>query len=172
MSIKRLDQMSLIAFDFDGVFTDNKVICDSDGIEYVMCSRSDSYGISLLHKEIERRNLQIRTMVVTTESNSVVSKRCKKMGITCYDNIADKRNFMESQIQSLTSAGIHGDILFAGNDLNDMQAMLLSDFSFAPSDAQIQIKQIATHLLASAGGAGFVREVVEWLLMEQDSINA
>ena len=27
-----LDELAIIAFDFDGVFTDNKVICDSEGL--------------------------------------------------------------------------------------------------------------------------------------------
>ena len=81
-------------------------------------------------------------MVVTTESNSVVSKRCKN---GYYFMTILQIRLYGIQIQSLTSA-VHGDILFAGNDLNDMQAMLL-DFSFT-SDAHIQIKQIATHLLA------------------------
>ena len=35
-----LDELAIIAFDFDGVFTDNKVICDSEGVEYVICSRA------------------------------------------------------------------------------------------------------------------------------------
>ena len=56
-------------------------------------------------------------MVVTT-SQIVWYPEMQKNGI-CYDNIADKRNFMESQIQF--NNGIHGDILFAGNDLNDMR---------------------------------------------------
>ena len=99
-----LEQMLLIAFDFDGVFTDNKVLCDSNGVEYVMCSRSDSYGLSLLHREISERHLQTRTMVVTTESNDVVSKRCKKMGITCHDNIKNKRIFLSQEIQKLRSS--------------------------------------------------------------------
>ena len=159
-----LEELAIIAFDFDGVFTDNKVICDSEGVEYVTCSRADSYGISLLHNEILQKKFKTQTMVVTTESNSVVEKRCKKMGIMCHDNIKNKRDFMVSQIQKVRKAGISGSTLFVGNDLNDLDAMLLADYSCAPCDAHSAVKEISTHLFSSAGGAGFVREVVEWIL--------
>ena len=106
MGVKRVDQIAIVAFDFDGVFTDNKVISDSDGVEYVVCSRADSYGISMLHKEISDRCLKTRTMVVTTEANSVVKKRCKKMGIMCHDNVSDKKSFMQSEIDKIRSSGI------------------------------------------------------------------
>ena len=65
-----------------------------------------------------------------------------------------------------------GSILYAGNDLNDLEAMLISDYRFAPSDAHPAIKEISTHLFPSPGGAGFVREVVEWLLLKYGSVDA
>ena len=34
-----------IVFDFDGVFTDNFVYTNSDGVEQVKTSRSDSFGL-------------------------------------------------------------------------------------------------------------------------------
>ena len=83
-------------------------------------------------------------MVVTTESNSVVSKRCKKMGITCHDNIKNKRDFMVEEIKRVRAAGIDGSILFVGNDLNDMDAMLLADYSFAPCDAHSAVEDLHT----------------------------
>jgi 3-deoxy-D-manno-octulosonate 8-phosphate phosphatase KdsC-like HAD superfamily phosphatase len=36
-----------IIFDFDGVFTDNRVYVNSDGEEFVKCDRSDSLGLDL-----------------------------------------------------------------------------------------------------------------------------
>ena len=37
-----------IFFDFDGVFTDNKVLVSEEGKESVLCSREDGMGIGLL----------------------------------------------------------------------------------------------------------------------------
>ena len=42
--------IKLIVFDFDGVFTDNKVLVSENGIESVTCCRSDGIGISRIAK--------------------------------------------------------------------------------------------------------------------------
>ena len=41
---KKLTQkVELVVFDFDGVFTDNSVLVDQNGIESVRCSKSDGF---------------------------------------------------------------------------------------------------------------------------------
>ena len=42
------DRLDLLVFDFDGVFTDNKVWVDQDGKESVRCDRSDGLAFDLL----------------------------------------------------------------------------------------------------------------------------
>ena len=39
--LNTLSDVKLLAFDFDGVLTNNKVIVRSDGLESVVCSRAD-----------------------------------------------------------------------------------------------------------------------------------
>jgi len=65
-----IKKIKLIAFDFDGVFTNNKVFVDELGVESVECSRSDGLGISNLRKT------ELELLVISTETNPVVSKRC------------------------------------------------------------------------------------------------
>ena len=67
--------ITVIVFDFDGVFTDGKVTVSQDGTESVVCSRKDSLGINLLKEK------RIRSVVISKEKNPVVMKRCEKMGI-------------------------------------------------------------------------------------------
>ena len=62
-------QVRLVAFDFDGVFTDNAVYVLQDGSEAVRCSRGDGLGLQKL------RALGIDTVIVSTETNPVVSAR-------------------------------------------------------------------------------------------------
>ncbi len=47
-SLKILADIKAIAFDFDGVFTDNRVYVAQSGEETVACDRSDGMGISML----------------------------------------------------------------------------------------------------------------------------
>ena len=73
----RLRDVQLVAFDFDGVFTDNRVITSQDGTESVSCWRSDGIGISRLNK------IGIKTVIISTETNPVVKIRAEKLKIQC-----------------------------------------------------------------------------------------
>ena len=42
--------INTIIFDFDGVFTNNKVYVDQNGAESICCDRSDGLGIDILRK--------------------------------------------------------------------------------------------------------------------------
>ena len=46
---KNKKSIKLVIFDFDGVFTDNRVLVNELGIERI-CSRYDGYGIKNLDK--------------------------------------------------------------------------------------------------------------------------
>ena len=84
ISEKILSTLRLVAFDFDGVFTDNTVSVDQNGIESVRCWRSDGIGLERLH------SIGINTIIISTETNPVVSARAKKLKITCIQGVQDK----------------------------------------------------------------------------------
>ena len=60
--------IEIIFFDFDGVFTNNYVYVNEDGIESIKSSRADGIGISRL------KSLGIETFIVSTEKNNVVQQ--------------------------------------------------------------------------------------------------
>ena len=46
--IPNINEIELLIFDFDGVFTDNKVLLNEQGLETVVCDRSDGLSIERL----------------------------------------------------------------------------------------------------------------------------
>ena len=105
----------LIAFDFDGVFTDNMVYVLQDGSEAVRCNRSDGIGLQKLRK------LKIEMVILSTESNPVVSARAQKLNIRCFQNCEDKRKTLQNLAREI---GISLDqVAFVGNDINDQACM-------------------------------------------------
>ena len=161
-----IQEIHTIVFDFDGVFTDNFVYVDDLGTETVRCSREDSYGITLLKNFILTSGLRIDIFVLSTEINEVVIKRCKKMGIRCQVGEKQKANFLD-EWYSENRPGLSNPYigtLYFGNDLNDLLVMQRASTSFAPADAHPRIKEVATHVLTSNGGQGFVREGIELIL--------
>jgi hypothetical protein len=69
------EKIELVLLDFDGVITDNRVWTDQDGRETVAAYRSDSILINDL------REKGIDVMILSSEVNTVVAARAKKMGV-------------------------------------------------------------------------------------------
>lgn len=154
----RLDDLrgvELVFFDFDGVFTDNSVFVSSDGIESVRCWRSDGLGLSRL------RQLGVATMIVSTETNPVVSKRAEKLKIECHQAIEDKaahiRKICADRGLSLDRAA------FVGNDINDIPALEIAGLSVVVADAYPEAIEHADLILSKPGGYGAVREFCDMI---------
>jgi len=73
-----------IAFDFNGVFTDNRVYVMQNGEEAVVCDRSDGMGISMLRKA------GIPLVIISTEKNPVVAVRGIKLNLDVLQGIEHK----------------------------------------------------------------------------------
>lgn len=143
----------LIAFDFDGVFTDNMVYVFQDGTEAVRCSRSDGIG---LHK---LKRLGIKTVIISTETNSVVSARSRKLGIRCVQGCGDKSAVLQGIAKE---QGISlNQVAFVGNDINDQSCLSAVGLPIVVGDAHPDVLSYAIYRTKAKGGLGAVREVCD-----------
>ena len=148
-----ISNIKLIVLDFDGVLTNNQVFLNENGEEFVACSRGDGLAFDALRK------LQVRTIILSTEKNKVVSKRAEKLKIKAIQGIANKK---ESLIELIKKYQVSRDeVIFVGNDINDIDAMSLCEFTFCPSDSHELVKQRAKVILKTKGGYGVMREILE-----------
>lgn len=148
--------IKLLALDFDGVMTDNRVLVDQDGREAVFCHRGDGYGIGQLKKA------GVEVVVISMEPNPVVSARCRKLKIDCIQNCEDK---LKALRQIATARGLKPrDIAFVGNDLNDLDCLRWVGLPIAVADAEPEVLHAAAYVTQKAGGRGAVREIAENIL--------
>ena len=91
--------IKLIVYDFDGVMTDNRVYIDQKGNEMVQVNRSDGLGIS------EIKKLGLAQMIISTEKNSVVSERSKKLNLHCLQGISDKSKALKEYCHNKANIG-------------------------------------------------------------------
>jgi len=143
----------LIVYDFDGVMTDNRVIVSEDGKESVVVNRSDGLAISKI------KTMGIKQIIISTEKNSVVEARAKKINIDCIYGVENKKNtlkkyFSDNRIDKTK-------VVYVGNDVNDLEAMKLVGIKIATADAADDIKKIATYVTKKKGGEGVIRELME-----------
>ena len=148
-----IENIRLIAFDFDGVFTDNMVYVLEDGTEAVRCYRSDGIGLQKL------KRLGIETVIISTESNPVVSARARKLKIQCYQGCHDKRAVLDEVAEKM---GISLDeVAFMGNDVNDLSCLSCVALPIVVKDAHPDVVSIARYRTISPGGCGAVREICD-----------
>jgi YrbI family 3-deoxy-D-manno-octulosonate 8-phosphate phosphatase len=155
-----------VAFDFDGVFTDNKVWVDQDGRESARCDRRDGLAFDLVRAFQRQGRLQAELLILSKESNPVVLARARKLQLDCHHGIGDKLRFMIQYLASRFPG--HPDpfagLVYVGNDLNDVPLMRRAGYGVAPADAHPMVREIADLVMQERGGDGFVRAFVEHLL--------
>ena len=154
------EKVSYLIMDFDGVLTDDKVYIDQDGRESVRCSRSDGFGIDLL-----KQHSEIQPLILSRETNPVVTARARKLNIEVFQSVLDKDQAIRS-LAAERSLDLR-EIIYIGNDLNDLVVLPLVGFFACPSDAHPQVLRQADLILTHQGGKGAVRELVELLLEKQ-----
>ncbi len=146
-------RIRLVAFDFDGVFTNNMVYVFEDGREAVRCFRSDGIGLHKLKK------LGIETVIISTEANPVVSARAHKLKIRCIQDCQDKRAALED-IAHEQGIGL-SEVAFVGNDVNDLPCLECVALPIVVQDAHQDVVSTARYQTKNPGGHGAVREVCD-----------
>jgi len=156
------ERISYLVMDFDGVLTDDKVYVDQDGRETVRCSRSDGFGIALL-----KEKSSIQAMILSRETNPVVTARAKKLDIEVFQSVLNKDLALKSLIEERNLKP--EEIIYIGNDLNDLVVLPLVGYFVCPADAHPQVLRQADLVLNHLGGKGAVRELVEKILEKQSN---
>jgi YrbI family 3-deoxy-D-manno-octulosonate 8-phosphate phosphatase len=156
-----LSRIRLVAFDFDGVFTDNMVYVFENGTEAVRCTRGDGIGLQKL------RQIGIETVIISTEVNPVVSARARKLKIDCVQNCQDKRAVLEERTAKI---GISLDqVAFVGNDINDLACLTCVGLPIVVQDAHPDVVAVARYQTRQPGGHGAVREVCDLIVKRMNS---
>jgi len=149
------DQVRLVVFDFDGVMTDNRMWIGEDGRESVACNRSDGLGLEKL------RQLGLDLFVLSTESNPLVTARCRKLDLPVEQSVRDKADRLRSLLRERGIAA--ADVVYVGNDVNDADCMRIVGCSVAVADAHPDVRHLADVVLRRPGGHGAVRELCDRL---------
>jgi len=147
------NNIKLIVYDFDGVMTNNKVYVDQNGNETVQVNRADGLGIS------EIKKLGIEQIIISTETNPVVSTRANKLGINCLQGIENKKAALIEYCKN-NNFDLQ-NVAYVGNDINDKEVMEIAGTTYCPSDAHKSIQIISDYILNTKGGDGVIRELLD-----------
>ena len=155
-SNQTLSQIKAVVFDFDGVFTDNRVIVSTTGEEFVVCDRGDGMGTNLLAAA------GIKMLILSKEKNAVVTSRGKKLNIEVIQGCDDK---LPELIKWLQKNNVDAkQAAYIGNDINDLECLSHVEVAVIPADAHPSVIKTATWILQHNGGRGAIREFADVLL--------
>lgn len=160
----KLRKLRFVGFDFDGVFTDGKLILHEDGTESVACSRRDGLGIS------ELRRIGLKLVVISKERNKVVAARCKKLKIECAHGVDDKLALLKKLLKREHLRP--REAAFMGDDFNDIPCMRHVGIAFAVADAYPLCKKVADYVTSRDGGQHAVREVCDLIVLAKEGPRA
>ncbi|MEV5984427.1 N-acylneuraminate cytidylyltransferase [Streptomyces sp. NPDC052051] len=148
--------LDAVVLDFDGTQTDDRVLIDSDGREFVSVHRGDGLGIAAL------RRSGLALLILSTEQNPVVAARARKLRIPVLHGIDRKDLALK---QWCEEQGIAPErVLYVGNDVNDLPCFGLAGWPVAVASAHDVVRGAARAVTTAPGGDGAIREIATWIL--------
>ncbi len=146
-------EIRLVVFDFDGVFSDNRVWTNDRGEESIASFRGDSVGLRRLDE------VGVDYFILTSETNDAVPARARKIRSDCIRGIDDKLPVLRDE---LDRRGFSlAETAYLGNDVNDAECLAAVGLPVVPSDAWPEVMPLAKLVLTRAGGYGCVRELCD-----------
>lgn len=155
--LMKWEYIKLLIFDCDGVLTDGRIIYDSAGNESKNFDARDGMGFLLL------RQTDLLSAVVTGRNSPVLQRRCEDLRINyVFQGVGNKLQKLEELLKELNLA--FENVLFMGDDWNDIPVMFRAAISVCPSDAFPDIRRLTDYVTKQPGGRGAVRECIEYVL--------
>jgi 3-deoxy-D-manno-octulosonate 8-phosphate phosphatase (KDO 8-P phosphatase) len=153
----RAARVRLLLLDVDGVLTDGRIVYADDGTEVKRFHVRDGSGLKFW------RDAGKRAAIVSGRSSAAVTRRAAELGISpVLQAQGDKLPAFE---RVLAEVGVTAaEVCAVGDDLPDLPVLTRAGLAVAVADASPEVRAAADYVTVTPGGAGAVREVVEWLL--------
>ncbi|MBI5637604.1 MAG: HAD-IIIA family hydrolase [Nitrospinae bacterium] len=152
--------VAMFVLDVDGVMTDGKIILDGDGQESKNFYVRDGLGIA------EAVKAGYKVVIISGRHSPVVEHRARELRIhEVRQGVGDKLGIFEQILEkhSLNAS----QAAFMGDDVNDLAVLKAAGFSAAPADADETVRAEADWVSRHNGGAGAVREMIEFIMKTQ-----
>lgn len=159
-----MEEIKLIVLDVDGTLTDGKIYMDNRGVETKAFNVKDGMAIAQAIK------YGLMVAIITGRKSEIVEHRARELNIQeIHQGIQNKIETLKA-IKSKHQLAWH-QILYIGDDINDLEAMKMVGVSGCPRDAAQIVKEEATIVSKLKGGEGAVREILDKLLKEKGLYN-
>ena len=149
-----------LIIDIDGVMTDGGIYLSENGDSFRRFDVKDGLGIKLLQKHL------VHIAIISGSNSKIISERGKALGIKIIRvGISDKLSELKSIQKELNITPL--ETLFLGDDINDLIVLDSVNSFIVPANAHKACKENASLVSNSIGGFGFIREIVDQILLSK-----
>lgn len=154
--IQGLGRVKLMVLDVDGTMTSGGLQYGDHGSTQVFSARDGAGIMQLIGAGIKVAFVSLRDFRGTRKRAADLGVKLLCLGST------DKAEALRS-LSGHLKIGLD-EILFIGDDVNDLPAMELAGFSACPSDAAEIVRKKCSWVSSMPGGKGAVRELADMVL--------
>lgn len=163
--VQRARNVRLLVLDVDGVLTDGKLYFLADGSEAKAFSTLDGQGIKML------MNSGVNVAIITGRTSPIVERRAANLGIKyAVQGREDKRIALDELLSTLQLS--YDQVAYLGDDLPDLAPIRCVALGVAVANANDFVRQHAQAVTSLRGGEGAARELCEFIMVAQDTLNA
>lgn len=157
---QKLNKITTLIFDIDGVLTDGKVLVMESGEMVRNVNSKDAYALQLAVR------LGYNITIISGGNNVAVKNVLAKVGIkNIYISQHNKKACYDELLETFRLK--HEEILYMGDDLPDYEVMSHVGVATCPRDAAPEIKSICCYISPRNGGEGCVRDIIEQVMRVQ-----
>ena len=154
---KKCSKIKLVITDVDGVLTDGGMYYSKNGEILKKFNTRDGMGVELL------RNNKIPVVIITGEKSQIVLNRAKKLLIKDVFIGIKKKELLLPKICKKYKIK-KNNVVYIGDDINDLNIMQQVGFSASPKDGISIIKKKSNYICKVKGGEGVLREIADMII--------
>ncbi len=156
-----LASVKAFVFDIDGVLSTQTIALNAFGVPNRSVNLRDGYAIQLAVKK------GYHICVISGSRSKEYRKRLKLLGVKdIFLNSKSKLDHFHTFLKKYDLS--KSEVLFMGDDIPDYKVMIEAGIAVCPSDADSEIRDVASYISDKKGGEGCVRDVIEQVLRLHD----
>lgn len=156
--LKLSKNIKMVISDFDGVFTDGSVYISEKNEVQKKLNFKDIMGVSMLLKS------GINFGIISGEKSNILNYFKEKFNIEEIHGGIRQKGIVLNEIMQKYNL-LPSEVLYIGDDINDIPAMELVDYRIAPKNLNpiLTVKVNNLQVTQNYGGNGAIREIADIL---------
>jgi len=163
VELRNKARVKMLVTDVDGVMTEGGMYFGPNGQAMKRFDVKDGYGLKMLQAA------GVAVAWITADESAITRARFEALQLDMmHEGCSDKAEALQALA---AQAGCDADeIVYVGDDLNDLPVVGLVGTFIAPADAARQVREQAQTVTEANGGRGAVREVCEAIIEHNEKL--